>query len=165
MAEVEIWTPGDNISLSTFERGGKVIVENDLGLQDQGSVVTDGNYSTGYNGTAGGGKLYEFFQDLGALFWVDTQQFIVDGAYPMDILRVDISDGTLAPDGTIRWTRIGESLGVKVFREFSHDLAKVRYIRGLFENYPTRAAWNLRHTQYVGFTETMFYGQGFVAEG
>ena len=164
VAEVEIWTPGDNISLSTFERGGKVIVENDLGLQDQGSVVTDGNYSTGYNGTAGGGKLYEFFQDLGALFWVDTQQFIVDGAYPMDILRVDISDGTLAPDGTIRWTRIGESLGVKVFREFSHDLAKVRYIRGLFENYPTRAAWNLRHTQYVGFTETMFYGQGFVAE-
>ena len=127
-------------------------------------MVTDGNYSTGYNGTAGGGKLYEFFQDLGALFWIDTQQFIVDGAYPMDILRVDISDGTLAPDGTIRWTRIGESLGVKVFREFSHDLAKVRYIRGLFENYPTRAAWNLRHTQYVGFTETMFYGQGFVAE-
>jgi hypothetical protein len=164
LAEVEIWTPGDNVSLSTFERGGQVIVENDLGLQNQGSTVTDGNYSTGYNGTAGGGKRYEFFQDLGALFWIDTQQFIVDGSYPMDILRIDISDGALAPDGSIRWTRIGESVGVKVFREFRHDPAKVRFVRGVFENSPSRAEWNIRHTQYVGFTEAMYYGQGFVAE-
>ena len=164
LAEVEIWTPGDNIGLGAVKRGGVVIVESDLGPQNQGSTVTDGNYSTGYNGSADGGKVYEFFEDLGALFWIDAHQFIVDGAYPMDILRIDISDGTLAPDGSIQWTRIGESFGVKAFREFSHDLAKVRFVRGLFENLPFRAEWRVRHTQYVGFTETMFYGQGFVAE-
>lgn len=164
VAEVEIWTPGDNVSLGTFERGGEVIVETDLGLQNQGSTVTDGNYSTGYNGSAGGGKLYEFLQDLGALFWIDTQQFIVDGSYPMDKLRVDISDGALAPDGSILWTRIGESVGVKAFREFRHEPARVRFIRGLFENDPVRAQWDIRHTQYVGFTEAMFYGEGYVAE-
>lgn len=164
LAEVEIWTPGDNIGLGAVKRGGVVIVESDLGPQNQGSTVTDGNYSTGYNGSADGGKVYEFFEDLGALFWIDTHQFIVDGRYPMDILRIDISDGTLAPDGSIEWTRIGESFGVKAFREFRHDLAKVRFVRGLFENLPFRAEWRVRHTQYVGFTEVMFYGQGFVAE-
>jgi hypothetical protein len=164
LAEVEIWTPGDNISLGAFERGGKVIVESDLGPQNQGSTITDGNYSTGYNGSADGGKRYEYFQDLGALFWIDTQQFIVDGSYPMDILRIDISDGALAPDGSIRWTRVGKSTGVKAFREFRHPPAKVRFVRGLFENLPFRAQWNVRHTQYVGFTEAMFYGRGFVAE-
>ena len=164
LAEVEVWTPGDNVSLGAFERGGEVIVETDLGLQNQGSTVSDGNYATGYNGSAGGGKLYEFFQDLGALFWIDTQQFIVDGSYPMDVLRIDVSDGTLAPDGSFSWTRVGESVGVKVFREFRHKPAQVRFVRGLFENYPDRALWDVRHTQYVGFTEAMFYGQGFVAE-
>lgn len=164
VAEVEVWTPGDNVSLGTVERGGEVIVETDLGLQNQGSTVTDGNYSTGYNGSAGGGKLYEFLQDLGAQFWIDTEQFIVDGSYPMDKLRVDISDGALAPDGSILWTRIGESVGVKAFREFRHEPARVRFVRGLFENDPIRANWDIRHTQYVGFTEAMFYGEGFVAE-
>lgn len=164
LAEVEVWTPGDNIALGTFERGGEVIVGTDLGPQNQGSTVTDGNYSTGYNGSAGGGKLYEFLHDLGALFWVDRHQFIVDGSYPMDVLRVDVSDGTRAPDGSIRWTPVGQSEGVKVFREFRHEPARVRFVRGLFENYPVRAEWNIRHTQYVGFTEAMFYGRGYVAE-
>ena len=164
LAEVEVWTPGDNVSLGAFERGGKVIVQSEQGAQDQGSTVTDGNYSTGYNGSADGGSVYEYFQDLGALFWIDTHQFIVDGAYPMDALRIDISDGTLAPDGSIQWTRIGESIGLKVFREFRHEPAKVRFVRGVFENNPVRAIWNLRHTQYIGFTESMFYGEGFVAE-
>ena len=82
----------------------------------------------------------------------------------MDILRIDISDGALAPDGSIKWTRIGESLGVKAFREFRHSPAKVRFVRALFENLPFRADWSVRHTQYVGFTEVMFYGEGFVAQ-
>ena len=164
VAEVEVWTPGDNVNLDAPERGGIVMVETNAGLKDQGNTVTDGDYSTGYNGTADGGQVYEFFEDLGALFWIDTQQYIVDGSFPMDGLQVDISDGTLAPDGSIRWTRIGESLGVKAFREFRHEPARVRFVRALFENLSLRAHWNIRHTQYVGFTEVMFYGQGYVPE-
>ena len=164
VAEVEVWTPGDNVNLGAAERGGRVMVGTNAGPKDQGNTVTDGDYSTGYNGTADGGKVYAFFEDLGALFWVDTQQYIVDGSFPMDALKVDISDGTLAPDGSIKWTRIGESLGVKVFREFRHEPARVRFVRALFENEPQRADYAIRHTQYVGFTEVMLYGQGFVPE-
>ena len=48
----------------------------------------------------------DFIADLGAAYWVDTMHFLNDGVSPIEEFAVDISDGTLAPDGSIKWTRV-----------------------------------------------------------
>ena len=109
IAEIEVVTEGDNINIGVVERGGQVTIEDNGGVKDIGATVADGNYSTGVNGSIFGYRDYNYFEDLGALFWVDTMHFITDGASPINELYVDVSDGTRAPDGSIKWTRVGQS--------------------------------------------------------
>ena len=167
LAEIEVWTDGDNINLGASERGGFLTVDTNAGPKDLGGTVTDGDYTTGHNGSIFGHSVYEFFEDLGALFWIDSMHFILDGASPIDELFVDISDGTRAPDGSIKWTRVVSSViggegshtssqGPR-YREFRIDPAQVRFIRSPFQS-PTSSL------SYIGFTEVMLYGQGFVPE-
>ncbi|MXW81037.1 MAG: hypothetical protein F4Z57_19035 [Gemmatimonadetes bacterium] len=93
--------------------------------------------------------------------------FLTDGASPINELYVDVSDGTRAPDGSIKWTRVGQSTsrdafghtasGGLRFREIQIELSKIRFIRSPFQN-------PLSSLSYIAFTEVMLYGEGFVAE-
>ncbi len=155
LAEIEVWTPGENLNFGAPERGGFLTVDTNAGPKNLGHSVTDGDYTTGHDGSAFSGHTYTFFEDMGALFWIDTMQFILDGASPIDEFFVDVSDGTLAPDGTIKWTRVATSLFRAKFREIRIDPFKVRYIRTPFQN-PERSL------TFIGFTEVMLYCQGYV---
>ncbi|MYC73478.1 MAG: hypothetical protein F4X17_22490 [Gemmatimonadetes bacterium] len=167
IAEIEVVTEGDNVNIGVVERGGQVTIETNSGIKDIGSTVADGNYSTGVNGSIFGYRDYNYFEDLGALFWVDTMHFLTDGASPINELYVDVSDGTRAPDGSIKWTRVGQSTsrdafghtasGGLRFREIQIELSKIRFIRSPFQN-------PLSSLSYIAFTEVMLYGEGFVAE-
>ena len=167
IAEVEVITEGDNINIGVLERGGQVTIETNGGVNDIGTAVTDGNYSTGANGSIFGYRDYNYFEDLGALFWVDTMHFLTDGASPINELFVDISDGTRAPDGSIKWTRAGQSTSRDAFghtsgqglrfREVQIEPTKIRFIRSPFQN-------PLSSLSYIAFTEVMLYGEGFVPE-
>ena len=113
LAEIEVWTTGDNVNLGAADRGGALTVETVAGPKEVGGNVTDGDYTTAYNGQLfGGGTCTKgdcvdvFFEDMGALFWLDTMHFINDGLTCLDQFSVEISDGTRAPDGTIKWSRI-----------------------------------------------------------
>ena len=155
VAEIEVWTAGDNLNLGAAERGGLLTVETNAGPKNLGPTLSDGDYTTGHNGSMFENKVYEFFEDLGALYWVDTMHFIVDGASVMLVFRVEISDGSRAPDGSIKWTKVGENVGFNRFREFRIDPARIRFIRALFEH-----QWR----DYIGFTEVLLYGEGYVPE-
>ena len=167
IAEIEVVTEGDNVNIGVVERGGQVTIEDNGGVKDIGAAVTDGNYSTGANGSIFGYRDYNYFEDLGALFWVDTMHFLTDGASPINELYVDISDGTRAPDGSIKWIRAGQSTardafghtssGGLRFREIQIEPTKIRFIRSPFQN-------PLSSLSYIAFTEVMLYGEGFVAE-
>ena len=167
IAEIEVVTAGDNVNIGVVERGGQVTIETNGGVKDIGSSATDGNYSTGVNGSIFGYRDYNYFEDLGALFWVDTMHFLTDGASPINELYVDISDGTRAPDGSIKWTRVGQSTsrdafghtasGGLRFREIQIEPTKIRFIRSPFQN-------PLSSLSYIAFTEVMLYGEGFVPE-
>lgn len=167
IAEIEVVTEGDNVNMGVVERGGQVTIETNGGIKDIGTAVSDGNYSTGVNGSIFGYRDYDYFEDLGALFWVDTMHFLTDGASPINELYVDVSDGTLAPDGSIKWTRVGRSTsrdafghtasGGLRFREIQIEPSKIRFIRSPFQN-------PLSSLSYIAFTEVMLYGEGFVAE-
>lgn len=167
IAEIEVVAEGDNINIGVVERGGQVTIEDNGGVKDIGATVADGNYSTGVNGSIFGYRDYDYFEDLGALFWVDTMHFLTDGASAINELYVDVSDGTRAPDGSIKWTRVGQSTSRDAFghtssrglrfREIQIEPSKIRFIRSPFQN-------PLSSLSYIAFTEVMLYGEGFVAE-
>ena len=167
IAEIEVVTEGDNVNMGVVERGGQVTIETNGGIKDIGTAVSDGNYSTGVNGSIFGYRDYDYFEDLGALFWVDTMHFLTDGASAINELYVDVSDGTRAPDGSIKWTRVGQSTSRDAFghtssrglrfREIRLEPSKIRFIRSPFQN-------PLSSLSYIAFTEVMLYGEGFVAE-
>ena len=167
IAEIEVVTEGDNVNMGVVERGGQVTIEDNAGVKDIGTAVSDGNYSTGVNGSIFGYRDYNYFEDLGALFWIDTMHFITDGASPINELYVDVSDGTRAPDGSIKWTRVSQSTSRDAFghtssrglrfREIQIESSKIRFIRSPFQN-------PLSSLSYIAFTEVMLYGEGFVAE-
>ena len=167
IAEIEVVTEGDNVNMGVVERGGQVTIETNGGIKDIGTAVSDGNYSTGVNGSIFGYRDYDYFEDLGALFWVDTMHFLTDGASAINELYVDVSDGTRAPDGSIKWTRVGQSTSRDAFghtssrglrfREIQIEPSKIRFIRSPFQN-------PLSSLSYIAFTEVMLYGEGFVAE-
>lgn len=167
IAEIEVVTEGDNVNMGVVERGGQVTIEDNAGVKDIGTAVSDGNYSTGVNGSIFGYRDYDYFEDLGALFWIDTMHFLTDGASAINELYVDVSDGTRAPDGSIKWTRVGQSTSRDAFghtssrglrfREIQIEPSKIRFIRSPFQN-------PLSSLSYIAFTEVMLYGEGFVAE-
>jgi hypothetical protein len=166
IAEIEVFSAGDNVNLGLVDRGGSATIEIGGGsLKDIGATVADGDYSVGHNGSAFDEETYEFLEDLGSLFWIDTMHFLTDGASPLDVFSVDISDGTRAPDGSVQYTRVSNgngNVGISStteirYREIRIEASKVRYVRSTFAN-------PLRLLSYVGFTEVMFYGAGYVPE-
>ena len=74
LAEVEVWTIGDNLNYQRVSRGGETRLRVNADKQNpQGSgrvwslaeVVTDGDYSTAASFSAFGRRLNTFFEDLG----------------------------------------------------------------------------------------------------
>lgn len=168
IAEIEVFTVGDNINLGLVDRGGSATIQIGGGAtKDIGSTISDGNYAEGHNGSAFDEETYDFLEDLGALFWIDTMHFLTDGGSAIDVFTVDISDGTRAPDGSISYSRVDESTGSGNsgiastggirYREIRTEPTKVRYLRTNFAN-------PLNLLSYVGFTEVMLYGAGYVPE-
>lgn len=168
IAEIEVFTLGDNVNLGLVDRGGSATIQIGGGdTKDIGSTISDGNYSKGHNGSAFDEETYDFLEDLGSLFWIDTMHFLTDGGSAIDVFTVDISDGTRAPDGSIKYTRIDESTGTGNsgiasaggvrYREIRTPPRKVRYLRTNFAN-------PLNLLSYIGFTEVMLYGAGYVPE-
>ena len=114
LAEVEVWSIGDNISLGILDRGGSIRVA--TGLADVKGV--DGSYLTRFvlpNTQSPSGK-EGVTLDLGATFWVDTIQLVnrstgsfggresLEKTYPdLAALQVKASDGSLAANGEMGW--------------------------------------------------------------
>lgn len=177
LAEVEVWTAGENFNLGTTRRGGRVTLVGSAETLDASSL-TDGDYSTGATSSLFAGDEGEYWEDLGALFWIDTMQFLMDGDGLVDEIDVDISDGTLAPDGSIQWTRavkdapsarLEEPVETSIiagrtttifaairYREFRINPARVNFIRARFRD--------LAGTSWISFNEVLLYGRGFVPE-
>ena len=171
LAELEVWTTGDNVNLNVVERGGRATLDTNAGLKDIGSSVADGRYSTGTSTSIFPERHYTFFEDLGARFWIDTLHLLLDGPSPVHQLYVDISDGTLAPDGSIAWAEVAESIvstnfgdqlsGLPAtpgsrYRLIEIDPVQVRFLRARFRN-------PLVPLSFIGFTEVMLYGEGYVS--
>ena len=113
LAEVEVWTVGENLSLGWKERGGSI-----KGFGEAGghSNAVDGDYTTVWSAEAGfstkgiGSRDDDFavliknrdrdlLLDLGTWYWVD-RAYIVYGSATFPNYILNLSDGSLAPDGS-----------------------------------------------------------------
>ena len=160
LAEVEVWSPGDNLNYGRGQQGGRTQLWIDTQLGESGgkkytlaNVVTDADYSTGPNVSTSGDSY--FFEDLGTQFWVDTVEFWTQD---LSVRGLQISDGALAPDGSVEWTEAvtGERFG----RYIDEQLSRV------FRIEPTRIRFLRSGIRSGGGTllEVMIYGEGYVAE-
>ena len=155
LAEVEVWTVGDNLNLGTGKRGGHTTLQTRAAAKNLAATVTDGDYTTGPSGTLFRGQLNTFFEDLGTLFWVDTLHFLTDGLGSISEFAVEISDGTRAPDGSIKWTLLNEERKSAKYRLFTMEPSRIRFLRALFKS---------RSNIQMTILEVLLYGEGYVAE-
>lgn len=187
LADLRVATPGDNLSLGALERGGSIEIRSLLGSGDRersesefiSSLIIDGDITTYWARKEGRGAIpiARFTLDLGALFWIDRTRLLGDfsglpttgerartrfGAINYLWYQMSGSDGSLAPDGTLRWTPLGDLPESQrnqrdiVHFEEGFDLQKIRYLRLLF---------GMTSAALSGVTaEMQVFGQGYAAE-
>jgi hypothetical protein len=158
LAEVEVYTPGDNIINLTQRLRNRDV---DLFENILRSLTTDGFYRSFY-------PLRTYDQvreknqlevDLGAKFWLDRIRLITAQG-PIPAYQVRISDGTPDPRGHLIWEAFDERLNRDLFLQLEErfPLREVRYI-------------DLRHLQLIegksdlaNLSEIQAYGEGYVSE-
>ncbi len=185
ISSIAVEAVGDNISLGMRDRGGQVDILNEIGTRAEGyestgnsNALIDGDIvsSWRYWGFSQPGDT-EFTFDLGALYWVDRVRILGDlaGIAPSSVdwrwtRRNAIhfpwyiiwgSDGSLAPDGSLRWQVLGElpehprNLRDIVHFEEQFSLRPMRYLRMRYPN---------RQCCITGTTaEFQVFGEGYPA--
>ncbi len=159
LAEIEVWTAGDNLNLGLVSSGAITTLQTERANQPQdlASTVTDGDFSTGPSVPVFKAEYLTFFEDLGTLFWIDKLDFLTHtlGDSPFEF-NVEISDGSLAPDGSILWRAVAADRVAARFRSFPIEPTRVRFLR-----FRTRYRGSSNGT--VSLIEALLYGEGYVA--
>ena len=182
-----IWDRGGSVEIISEATStiGRTLVES-TGISN---TLVDGDITTywgtvhrGGSGTQPEQQIGEFEIDLGALYWVDRVRMLGDdsgiapgkgsgrhraGVFNYLWYRFFASDGSKAPDGSLKWELMGElpsnPRNLKDIRHFQEifPLRKVRHVRLIFPMSNGFEAFNGR----VGTTaEWQVFGEGYPAE-
>ncbi len=184
LAEVEVWTHGDNISLGSLDRGGDIGSTTNNGTE---GFAVDGDYRTVWNeqvGVSGGVTVdvpfdRELVFDLGAWFWINRMAFSFDreniahgftGAFPNYVL--ELSEGQRNPDGSLAYVFVGEretndkdfgrfgGLFPHIFYEQNEfPLTKARFFKVDYKVLEIAHSW-----ANSGIRELQLYGRGYLPE-
>lgn len=181
LAEVEVWTAGDNISLGALGRGGKIQGYGSLGAE---VLTVDGDYNTFWSAQVGlpssgadpstiivqDPERHLFF-DLATWYWVNRVLSVYSKSgntgfsLPFPSYAVTLSDGSVAPDGSLVYTNLGgPGLGggdarPSIFLEDNlFDLTKARYLR-LDYRVIVAPTW-----LNADLAELQLYGRGFLPQ-
>ena len=175
LAEVEVWSIGDNIGVGVLERGGKVTSWENNGAED---VVVDGViYSVDkalYWPAQGGYNPDRLLPseppdveralvvDLGGAFFLDNVRVLQASSSPpgpFRAYRIEVSDGSTNAGGSLAWKTVG-SLdninGNESYHDFKFPLTKVEHFSFTYKLH-VRAG---RH----GLSEIQFFGEGYMPE-
>ena len=175
LAEVEVWSIGDNIGIGVLERGGKVTSWENNGAE---GVVVDGVvYSVDkalYWPAQGGYNPDRLLPseppdveralvvDLGGAFFLDNVRVLQASSRPpgpFRAYRIEVSDGSTNAGGSLAWKTVG-SLdninGNESYHDFKFPLTKVEHFSFTYKLH-VRAG---RH----GLSEIQFFGEGYMPE-
>ncbi|MDE2740280.1 MAG: hypothetical protein OXI58_01720 [Gemmatimonadota bacterium] len=163
LSELSVESVGDNLSLGARERGGQIDVHSLVGSgrdeRHENPLISrnliDGDITSYWGRKEGRGvtPVGLFILDLGVLFWVDRVRLLGDftglpttgerartrfGSINYLWYKMSGSDGSLAPDGSLRWISLGElPESLRNRRDIVHfeerfPPTKLRYVRLLF---------------------------------
>jgi len=175
LAEVEVWSIGDNIGIGVLERGGKVTSWENNGAE---GVVVDGViYSVekalywpaqgGYNPD----RLLPsqppdveraLVADLGGAFFLDNIRVLQASSNPpgpFRAYRIEVSDGSTNAGGSLAWKTVGSLDHInsgESYHDFKFPLTKVKHFSFTYKLH-VRAG---RH----GLSEIQFFGEGYMPE-
>ena len=192
LAEIVVQSIGDNIALGLLARGGSIDIKSDLkdvlqGGQSMvdGDIATIWSLQTHHAANVGKDLFHSLIFDLGAHYWIDQIRIVGE---PMNTVirrrnrygnffwyQILGSDGSLAPDGTLRWTEIAfqprlpeNTIGI---RNFDHEfpVQKIRYLKHFFPSTEGGQSRDAEDTsgefnEFGVVSEYQIYGQGFPAE-
>lgn len=171
LAELEVWTEGDEIVIGSLKRGGFLALPGgeDVNLKSfvDGDLETSSNLIIHTAQVVANPERSLFF-DLASSFWVDTQRMAWGrGNYRGSFAdyRLDFSDGSLAPDGSLKWTRVvdrrqTQTQGVR-FEGNAFDPIKARFFR---VQYTLGASPGLGGLAIATLAEIQLYGAGYQPE-
>jgi hypothetical protein len=166
LAELEVWTEGDELVNGIIERGGFISstqVVNGATFID-GDIDSYASMNQEIGGTISAER--EIFLDLGSFYWIDAHRMAYNPtnyhSWRFANYRLDFSDGSLAPDGTLKWRQVvdrDQSI-IKVVGEGNDfELLKARFFR---MRYTPRLS-TFPATLGV-IAELQLYGQGYQPE-
>ena len=183
LAEVEVWTQGDNISLGALRRGGLIGGTSNSGTE---RLAVDGNYKTVWPeqvGVSGGEHIdvefdRELLFDLGTWFWISRVVIGFDreniahgftGAFPN--YAINLSNGQRNPDGSLSYLALavretadqepGRFSGLFphiFYQDNAFPLTKARYFK---MDYRVLIVPNWAN---AGIRELQLYGRGFLPQ-
>ena len=131
LAEVQVFSPADNIAMGTRERGGTFVESTGRGIS-----LTDGDFNSSWGIQTFTGHVSEWQWDLGGLFWID--RIIMVGAPPShrQLRRIEphqlfASDGGLKLNGEIDFKSLHELKDGDGRQEIQYLMATPQRIRHL----------------------------------
>ena len=161
LAELEVWNEGDELTAGILARGGVISTnaKQPLALTKfvDGDLATFNRIFYGVS-TAVADPELELVFDLGSFYWIDAFRMIYNNSlFPN--YRMDFSDGSLAPDGSIQWTTRAELNPRPIVRVEGGDFEPIKARYGRFQ-------WTLNAVgaRTADISELQLYGEGFQPE-
>ena len=159
LAELEVQTLGENISLGLAKRKGVAL----LTFLDNAPATAffDGLFETSLAFTSTD-EVRELFFDLGSSFWIDRHQIYYDrqrSRFPNYDLQT--SDGSLAADGSLVWTTQVSRRNRATSGHFTGDVYDVDAFAPAHTRFARILFWG--GGQFKP-REVQFYGEGFQPE-
>lgn len=166
LAELELWSTGDEIVNGTVERSGFITSTQQINTAAviDGNIQSFGTVTTTIAEITDPNELnLDMFFDLGSYYWIDTHRIVYNPgnvhARSFFDYQLDFSDGSRAPDGDLSWF-------TALFREQEATLKAViegnRFapVKARFFRLQAKAR-NIRGNALVPVAEMQLYGGGY----
>ncbi len=178
LAEIEVWTIGDNIGTGVLERGGRVTARENV---NKGAAVVDGDLFGelvfwSANGSYDPNRLpiadprdaeRSMFIDLGGSYFVDNIRVLhaLPNPPPFRAYRIQLSDGSTNAGGELAWKTVGllsDIVRGQNFHDFKFPLTKVEHFAFTYRLHD-RSTYEPGQGSH-GVSEVQFFGEGFLPE-
>ena len=172
LAELEVWSEGDDALIAALARGGAIDTSQErlaAGRTLDGNVKTfvSTRFSTSDASMTEGHLTF----DMGSTYWIDAFRIAYGGLgsrnrFSFPTYRLDVSDGTLGADGSLKWTTVASRRQMSRHKDFEghdFDLVKTRFFRMVWEQF--LAAGGLAGGDNEAYPASVqLYGRGFQPE-
>ena len=187
LAEVEVWSIGNNIGTGVLERGGTVTSVDNNGAEPS---VVDGDYfgEVLYWPAIGGFNPdsippseptdieRQLLINLGGAFFLDNIRVLQMNAKstwtsPFPEYRIQLSDGSTNAGGTLAWTTVGSVQSLDItggptsqrYNNFSFPLTKAKHFAFTYRLWPNDGSAEFIADSFA-LSEIQFFGEGFMPE-